>query len=458
MFPEEFIKRIRTQEYINADALLHALEEPSPVSIRLNPSKWNKKPENSEPVPWCETGYYLDKRPSYTLDPLFNSGCYYPQEASGMFLEQVYRQKISKHENIRILDLCAAPGGKSTHISSLIGKDGLLVSNEVIRSRASILTENLSKWGISNKVVTQSDPSAFRKLTGYFDVVIVDAPCSGEGMFRDEVARREWSENNSQHCSERQKRILMDIWPALKEDGILIYTTCTFNPDENEHNIKWLTGKQKAETENLNIQSFKDIKEIEYQGITGYGFYPDRIRGEGLFLSVIRKLERTGGEPGKSMKSKFQKAGMEDLKTAGRWTTFSEESFTRMGDEICKLPIPISEFGYLASNLRIVMPGTNIFSVRNKDYLPLHELALSDGLKKEAFPVIELDYENAIAYLRRENITPQDVPAGWFITAYSGIPLGFAKNIGSRMNNYYPVNRRIRMNKLSPGSAEIIKW
>jgi 16S rRNA C967 or C1407 C5-methylase (RsmB/RsmF family)/NOL1/NOP2/fmu family ribosome biogenesis protein len=458
MFPEGFIQRIRTQKYIDAEALLQALEEPSPVSIRLNPSKRNKKPLYSEPVPWCETGHYLAKRPSYTLDPLFHSGCYYPQEASGMFLEQVYRQKISKHEDIRILDLCGAPGGKSTHLSSLIGRNSLLVSNEVIRSRVSILTENISKWGVSNIIVTQNDPSFFGKLTGFFDIIFVDAPCSGEGMFRDDVARREWSENNALLCSERQKRILMNIWPALKEDGILIYTTCTFNPNENEHNIKWLIEQQKAETEKLDITSSNGIEEIDYQGSTGYGFYPGRIKGEGFFLSVIRKLESTGNNQVKFMKFNIRNTCREDLKMVSNWTLFSEESIVRIGDEIYNLPLNIEEFGYLSRNLRIVMPGTKICSVRKKDYLPSHELALSDGLKKEAFPVLELDYNNAIAYLKRENIAAPDIPVGWFIAAYNRIPLGFAKNIGSRINNYYPVNRRIRMDKPFAGSVEIIKW
>jgi len=458
MFPERFLQRIKSQEYIDADSLLHALEEPSPVSIRLNPSKWHKRPLNSEPVPWCENGYYLAKRPSYTLDPLFHSGCYYPQEASGMFLEQVYKQMVGSRKNIRILDLCGAPGGKSTHLSSLIGPDGLLVSNEVIRPRASVLTENISRWGVPNTLVTRNDPSAFDKLTGFFDVVFVDAPCSGEGMFRDDVARREWSEKNATLCQERQKRILMDVWPALKEDGILVYSTCTFNPDENERNIEWLIEKQKAESGKLNITGFNGISEIDYQGVSGYGFYPDRIRGDGFFLSVIKKKENSETDQVKSIKSKILKAAREDIKIAMEWTLFHEGSIVRMGDEIYELPVSADEFGYLSHNLNIILPGTLICSVRKKDYIPSHDLALSVGLRKEAFPLIQVDYMNAIAYLRRENIIVPKLPGGWFIVAYNGIPLGFAKNIGNRVNNYYPVNRRIRMDKPFSGSVELIDW
>jgi NOL1/NOP2/fmu family ribosome biogenesis protein len=375
-----------------------------------------------------------------------------------MFLEQVYRQKIGKRENIRLLDLCGAPGGKSTHLSSLIGRNGLLVSNDVIRSRAAILTENMSKWGISNTIVTRNDPSAFSKLTGYFDVIFVDAPCSGEGMFRDKPVRSEWSENNAFLCSDRQKRILMDIWPALREGGILIYSTCTFNPNENEHNIKWLTERQKAECEKLDIKDFNGIQEINYLGITGYGFYPGRIKGEGFFLAVIKKPEETVSRQFNPVKNKVVNSGRADLEIAGSWTRFSEFSVIRIRDEVYNLPVSASEFEYLSGNLRILMPGTRICSVRNKDYLPSHDLALSDGLKKEAFPAWELEYSNAIGYLRRDTIAVTGNPAGWFIVTYRGVPLGFAKNIGDRVNNYYPVSRRIRMNKPLPGEAELINW
>jgi len=245
MFPDSFIQRISGQKYIDSQALLKALEEPSPVSIRINPSKWDGIPADAEPVPWSSNGFYLKNRPSYTLDPLFHSGCYYPQEASGMFLEQVIRQTTDLAGDLRVLDLCAAPGGKSILLSDLIGPDNLLVANEAIRARAGILAETLTKWGSGNTLVTQNDPAAFGRLPGYFDVIVVDAPCSGEGMFRSEIALKEWSVSNALHCSERQKRILMDVWPALKENGILVYSTCTFNPGENEENIKWFIDRMK---------------------------------------------------------------------------------------------------------------------------------------------------------------------------------------------------------------------
>lgn len=303
MYPESFIRRISTQEYIDAGELLDSLQQASPSSIRINLSKWNKWPLDSERVPWCSSGFYLKTRPSFTLDPLFHSGCYYPQEASGMFIEQVFRQIVNTDRYIRVLDLCGAPGGKSIHLSSMIGPGGLLVSNEVIRSRAAVLAENIAKWGAGNTIVTQNDPSVFTGLHGFFDVILIDAPCSGEGMFRDAVAINEWSEENTFHCSDRQKRILADVWPALDENGILIYSTCTFNPGENEENIKWLETSHQAESLELDLSEFPEITKIDFQGINGYGFYPGRIKGEGFFVSVIKKR----GDAGKTMHEKKEK-------------------------------------------------------------------------------------------------------------------------------------------------------
>ena len=338
MLPEAFRKRIEQQPHISSEELFHALEEPSPATIRMNRSKWDGDPLNSKPVPWCRDGFYLDVRPSFTLDPLFHAGCYYPQEASGMFLEELFKQTMGDQRNIKVLDLCGAPGGKSTHLSSLSGKNGLLIANEVIKSRASVLAENITKWGIPNVIVTQSDPSSFSKLAGFFDLILVDAPCSGEGMFRDITAVNEWSEGNAGLCSERQKRILMDIWPALKENGVLVYSTCTFNPGENEENIKWLTGKHEADTIPLDISKFNGITGIDYLGIYGYGFYPGRIKGEGFFISAIRKRSKLQElDPGRkcNCESSLTVKAKAVLKA---WTRFSAENLIRLKNEIIFAP------------------------------------------------------------------------------------------------------------------------
>jgi len=458
MYPDGFIKRIKSQKYIDSVALLKALEEPSPVSIRINPGKWNNKPLNSEPVPWCNTGFYLDSRPSFTLDPLFHSGSFYPQEASGMFLEQVFKQCISQTGYLRVLDLCGAPGGKSTHLSSLIGSRGLLVANEVIRTRATILAENIAKWGGTNTLVTQNDPSVFSRLSGFFDIVLVDAPCSGEGMFRDPVAVKEWSEENSFHCSERQKRILPNVWPALRENGILIYSTCTFNPGENEENIKWLLNYHEAETVELNVNDFKGITEIDYQGVKGYGFYPDKIKGEGLFVSVIRKIGGSDQAMNRTQKKSGRELSKADQKIAKEWTTFPGENIIRNGDEIFSFPGRMEDHQMLHRSLKVIRNGTRICIAKKNGYIPTHELALSDSIRNSVFTVAELDYVQAVAYLRRDNLLIKGIPKGWFIAIYKGVNLGFCNNIGNRINNYYPIGWRIRMPLPEPANTNIISW
>jgi 16S rRNA C967 or C1407 C5-methylase (RsmB/RsmF family)/NOL1/NOP2/fmu family ribosome biogenesis protein len=450
-FPEKFRFRIAEQDYIDPGILFKALSEPSPVSIRTNSEKWSKQPDCLRQVPWCKSGWYLESRPSFTLDPLFHAGCYYPQEASSMFLEKVFMQATENRKDIRVLDLCGAPGGKSTHLSSLIGTDGFLVSNEVIRSRALILAENLAKWGLSNYMVTQSDPSSFSRLRGFFDMILVDAPCSGEGMFRDPVAVNEWSEENAVHCSVRQKRILMDVWPALRENGILIYSTCTFNPDENEKNIKWLLAKEEAESVKLDVSVYEGITEIDIEGVHGYGFYPGRIHGEGLFISVLRKKGRCGKLSDKIKKMISPNIGSEEKTRAREWSTFSELSLFKWGDDILAIPFNYDDLQLLSGALKIITTGTRICTVKGKDYLPSHEIAMSVRLKKNQFPSTELSLPDALSYLRRDNFNVRFAERGWNLVTYNGINLGFVNNIGNRFNNYYPVEWRIRMRKTENG-------
>ena len=458
MLPEEFVKRIHTQKYIDAEVLLKALTEPSPVSIRVNVSKWKKKPAVTDKVPWSDNGFYLRARPSFTLDPLFHSGCYYPQEASGMFLQQIIKQICETTGNIRILDLCAAPGGKSTLLSEIIGPDSLLISNDAIRSRSVILAETLTKWGPGNILVTQNDPAAFAKLPGYFDVIFVDAPCSGEGMFRSEIAVTEWSISNTVHCAERQKRILMDVWPSLKENGILIYSTCTFNPGENEENIKWLVGKNEAICLKIDLSDFNGIKEIDFEGIFGYGFYPGKVRGEGFFISAIKK---TGNQEKLKIKSQRRSdllPAPNDITIANKWTYFSKDRLFRWGDEVFAVPCSMDEYLHLFGTLKIMKAGTNIFTVKNKSYLPSHELALSAGLKKEAFPFVELSLSSALKYMKRDTLMLNEITKGWNTVKYKGVNIGFINNIGNRINNYFPVEWRIRMDLPESGKENLIEW
>lgn len=458
MLPEAFKKRIQFQPYIDAERLFEALEKQSPVSVRINTDKWPHSPVATQPVPWCNSGYHLDERPSYTPDPLFHAGCYYPQEASGMFLEQVFLQIEGNNKNMKVLDLCGAPGGKSTHLSSLISTRGFLVSNEVIRQRASILAGNLTKWGLPNFIVTQSDPSAFARLPGFFDIILVDAPCSGEGMFSDPAVRNEWSVENAAHCSVRQRRILSDVWPALKEDGILVYSTCTFNPEENEMNIKWLTDRQEAEPVRIDISRFEGIREIDFEGIYGYGFYPGKVRGEGLFISVLRKKSGRGGSRIKTAKGSGDTAGRAEMEKVQEWTSYSGERIVRYGAQLIGIPCEPEVLSSLTAAVKVVTPGTSILEVKKNSFIPSHDLALSAMVKKDAFPSTELDTENALAYLRRNSFRGDIRERGWNLVRYKGVNLGFVNNIGTRLNNYYPVEWRIRMGTDKTHDTKILNW
>jgi 16S rRNA C967 or C1407 C5-methylase (RsmB/RsmF family)/NOL1/NOP2/fmu family ribosome biogenesis protein len=458
MFPEAFRRRIKLQQYINTDSLIEGLSAPSPVSIRTNPEKWKYQPLDPDPVPWCGSGFYLARRPSFTLDPLFHAGCYYPQEASSMFLEEVFRQIAGNHDRLKVLDLCGAPGGKSTHLSSLIGRNGLLVANEVIGSRAVVLAENITKWGLSNTMVTRNDPSAFTRIPGFFDIILVDAPCSGEGMFSDPEVVKEWSAENAFLCSERQKRILMDVWPALKEEGILIYSTCTFNPDENEKNIKWLLQNKNAEPVRLDISEYEGITEIDYEGIFGYGLYPGRIKGEGLFISVLRKTEKTGSKNFKVKSGKRLSVSNDERHKIRELSDFSEDSLIKTGNNIIALPVSYGDYLILSENLRIVRSGTKICTMKSQDLIPSHELALSINIKLNVFNTLNVSPEQALSFLRRDTLSLDNMPAGWILLRYNGVNLGFIKNIGNRINNYYPVEWRIRMRVTEKDKENLINW
>jgi len=452
--PSEFTDRINFQPGINAGDLIRALEKPSPVSIRINRAKWQKEPEEAESVPWCTDAWYLEKRPSFTLDPLFHSGCYYPQEASGMFTGEAFRQVTHGLSDLRVLDLCGAPGGKSTHLASLIGNNGVLVANEVIRQRASVLSANLTRWGLPGVIVSSNDPSSFSRLAGYFDVILVDAPCSGEGMFRDQAAVSEWTPANTRLCCERQRRILMDVWPSLKEGGFLIYSTCTFNPAENEENIKWLLENRSGESTALDLSGFGGIVQVKLNGVTGYGFYPDRIKGEGFFLSVIKKTEETKGV---YKTQKGRPTLKENRKVAGKLLSVQPPLALQLNNRVYAVPLGPDEYLMLSSVLKIIRTGTCLCELKGEEIVPSHELALSVILSRAAYTQSELSADEAVAYLRKENVPSSHMENGWNLLKYRDVPIGFAKVIGTRMNNYFPVEWRIRMNP-SSAAVEIVKW
>lgn len=444
--PEEFSSGIKTQLGSSYDLFLESLQQQPPVSIRINPSKFSDA-INHDTVPWSSHGYYLPERPSFTLDPHFHAGAYYVQEASSMFLEQAVRQSTDVTKELNVLDLCAAPGGKSTHLLSLINHQSLLVSNEVIRSRANILTENITKWGSPNSIITSNEASDFQSLTGFFDLIVVDAPCSGEGLFRkDPDAMKEWSPQHIDHCYKRQRKILADIWPALKENGTMIYCTCTYNHFENEDNLKWLGQQNEIEFIDLNIPADWGIDKVEENNVKGYRFYPHRVKGEGFFLSVLRKSE--GPSTKKSVDRRKPK--ISPLKTVPgaitEWIRDPEQyTFFQWNDLISFIPSSkLIETQLVLDHLSIMSTGTKTATVKHNKFIPEHALAMSQSLNTTNIHSLEFSLDEALNYLRKNTVTRDETKKGFALAMYKSLPLGWMNVIPNRINNLYPSNWRIR--------------
>lgn len=447
--PDSFIKRM--QQLLGPDypSFENALSAVPPVSIRINQNKANL-PASLPRVPWTTSGVYLPERPLFTLDPLLHAGAYYVQEASSMFMEQAIRQALNLEQPYQVLDLCGAPGGKSTHLASLFSEDSLIVSNEVIRSRASILAENITKWGSGNVVVTSNDPRDFGRLPGFFDVMVVDAPCSGEGMFRkDPQAIQEWSEENVKLCAQRQQRILMDVWDTLKPGGLLIYSTCTWNEAENEQNIAWLSEQEQAESIKLKLQPEWGVVATHLKGIEGYRFYPHQVKGEGFFMAVVRKAgtSETQIKQNRKKKYKLTVAGKKEQALIKDWLTASDNlELVQYGEVISAVPANhFDAIDALYQNMYVIYAGTEVAEASGKKLKPLQALALSRYLNKDTFTIIDVELELALRYLRKEDISFGTNGNDWVLIQYKNIPLGWAKLIGNRVNNYFPKEWRIRM-------------
>ena len=429
----------------DADALVAALQTERQTSIRINPKKMGAPALPR--IPWNQYGFYLENRPLFTLDPLFHAGAYYVQEASSMFLEQII-SPLATHP-LKVLDVCAAPGGKSTLTISLLPEGSLFVANEVIRSRAQILSENLIKWGYSNCIATNNDPKDFSFLRGFFDLIIVDAPCSGEGMFRkDANALQEWSPENVDLCSKRQLRILYDIWDCLAPEGTLIYSTCTFNERENEDVVARFISENNASCKRVNLDAAWNITEREKNGAISYRFFPHLTKGEGFSVSVIQKHDGSDFSLPKKKTPPRCYTQISD-KNAQAYQTLVQGDMQFLQDKKNELwAFPKSLYpllAHIASNCTIVHAGTPVAEVMGNKSNPLPGLAFALNYNKEAFPSIAVDLETAVRYFKKEPLSLPDAPKGWLHLTYNGISIGFVKNIGNRANNPYPSEWAIKM-------------
>ncbi len=437
--PQDFIELIKPMLPHDWEEFVAALSQSPEVSIRHN-SKLavDNLPSSEHAVPWCPNAYYLSVRPNFTLDPLFHAGAYYVQEASSMFVFQALKQYVSPSS--LILDMCAAPGGKSTLVAQFLSEDGLLVSNEYVSQRAHILSENIQKWGCPNNVVTNNAPEHFEHYAQMFDTILVDAPCSGEGMFRkDEGAIKEWSLSNVEKCVARQREILHSAYLALAEDGYMIYSTCTYNTKENEENVQWLIDNYDMEYCPLQIEDTWNIIETE----RGYRFMPHKTKGEGLFLAVLRKAQSSG----RYYKVRKNKQAPPKDPTLLKWLNSPNRYETIIHKDVIHA---ISKDYYalvcdMLSHLNVFSFGVPLATIKGKNHVPNHSLAISKDIKLSEFNTVELYRQTALTYLKTETLMLPGAPLGILLVMHQSLPLGWVKNIGNRCNNMYPSNWRIRM-------------
>lgn len=439
--PPSLLNSLAPAKGFDQDAFLAAHQNPKSItSVRINPAKPLADPPSLEKIPWSRLGYYLEQRPSFTFDPLFHAGCYYVQEASSMFLEQALIQTADLRQPLKVLDLCAAPGGKSTHLQSLISASSLLVSNEVIRTRVNILQDNLIKWGGANVMITNNDPRDLSRLPHFFDIIVVDAPCSGSGLFRREPeAIGEWSEQNVTLCSQRQQRILADIWEALRPGGLLIYSTCSYSIEEDEDIFDWMMNSLKAVPVSIKLEQSWGIVDTG----KGYRFWPDKIKGEGFYMAVFQKEK--GEEIGPvRIKKKPALVGARDLGILDKWMKTEGFRFIQNDITVYAWPAVLEEaMSLVLQQLHVIYSGIKAGELMHGKLVPDHSMAmsmiLSDSMEK-----VELSREMAIRYLQKKDIDISASGIGWKLACFQGHPLGWMKVLSNRINNYYPGVLRIR--------------
>ena len=472
--------------------LRHGIEEEEPpTSIRFNPynvpkgthisPQYDCTPLDGDTtnnfthevlVPWSpKCGRYLGSRPNFTFDPLFHSGLYYAQEASSMMVDLVVRQLIT--QPVLMLDLCAAPGGKSTALRSALPEGSLLISNEPMRTRAQILAENIQKFGHPDSIVTNNYPRDYQKSGLLFDAILADVPCSGEGMFRkDEGAIKEWSIQNVNNCRKLQREIIADIWPCLKPGGWLIYSTCTFNAHEDEENVAWIVEHLGAEHIQLDTAPTWGITPNLVGNFPVYRFLPGKTKGEGLFLAVLRKNAEgeyisvknskiSKGNKGKKTKNTGKCCGQKASIPSG-WLNETSHQWCpiKVGDTLCAIDEPwLDTYERISAKLKVLHAGVALGNQKGKALIPAHGLALSTVIDRSHFAQVELSYTDALRYLRKEAVSlPEDTPRGYVLVTYRNQALGWEKNIGSRSNNLYPQEWKIKTTHTPEQDSPIIIW
>lgn len=433
-----------------AEGYARVVDDQPSSSVRIHPAKYPGEP-SGRPLAWCDEAYMLPRRPRFEHDPLFHAGAYYVQEASSTAIGELVKARTKGSEGpLKVLDLCAAPGGKSTQLASLLPKGSLLVSNEAIGKRVPILEEQLRKWGEPNVVLTAADPDRFaQKLPESFDLVLVDAPCSGEGLFRKMPEHRnEWGAGLVEHSAMRQKRIVHDAWRTLKEGGSLIYCTCTLNQKENEEVLAPLVKGGRGSSEAASGMQLGDWERTEKHGVIAYRSWPHRTGGEAFFFASLRKEQGDGEGRGPldtplSKKGASRRTPSSDiqklLQEPERWhAEEDDEGQVRILDRSL-----FEAFRQLKARIPIRWTGTWVATRKGKDLIPAPDLALSSVLEANAYPIAPLEASEALTFIARDKLPPERSPEGWAAVSYEGVPLGWIKNLGDRVNGHFPKRWRL---------------
>ena len=473
MLPEKFLNMLHE---LGLDDAAEALGGTPEVSVRLNKAKGRPSLADmagTEPVPWCERGLYLPMRPSFTLDPQWHQGLYYVQEAGSMFHAYITGWLTrDRHEPMRVLDACAAPGGKTTAVIDSLPEGSVVIANEFVPARAAVLKENLIKWGYPSAIVTRADTARLRRLGPIFDLIIADVPCSGEGMMRkDEEAVAQWSPGLIEECAALQREIAGNLWETLRPGGTLIYSTCTFNRRENEENVEWICRELGGETVEIPVNDNWGITPALCADGTPdsklhcYRFIPGRTRSEGLFVAVIRKSDRQSDIPDRSDKSDRSEPRIKNKTKNNKPQHTRDRSSSRGRGAVSaealikECPRPHGDYDIIAEEDRltafprthrrlleqvkgcadIISEGVLLATAKGSTLIPAHPLALSVHLTADMYPRCEIDRETAVEYLRGNSpVLPAEVPAGYVVLTYGNSPLGFVKNLGKRTNSLYP--------------------
>lgn len=452
--PKAFLNRLQ-QDFPEEDqAFIASLQQKPFLSVFQNPQKQSSTFAEKESVPWSPLGKYLKERPTFALDPLFHAGVYYVQEPSSMFMGHILKnlKEKDKRDAWKVLDLSAAPGGKSINILSQLEQDDFLIANEIHPKRASILKENLIRWGNEKVIVTNNAPKDFQNFEGYFDLVLLDAPCSGEGMFRkDAIAIQEWSEENVQMCGARQKDILKEVLPLVKSGGYLIYSTCTFAPAENEENLNFILSEATFESLQIPIEKDWGIVEKQQNNSFSYHFLPHKVKGEGLFVTLLQrtdedniytfKLKKKAFQNWQKPKKPIQETLLTYLNSKQDWIFWQDAE-----ERIFAFPASFhDDFLILKKHFYLKNAGLLMGEWKKEQLIPSIDLALSIAFVSDAFPKWELTQEEVLTYLRKENLPQLPSWQGWGLVTYQNISLGWVKVLKNRINNYYPSNWRLRM-------------